>query len=756
MTAEHGVGSHDIGRGLPRGSSDRVKPLNEYGRAHADAKITVEREKTLGKILTTQRNIVKSTLGIPLDTPLRRIPAVQRRQIETLVGEDPHFIEARDELVTSYSTMVHTVSINYRNSGIPRDQLEATGYLGLVSAAEWHDPESGEFGAYASKWVNGEMLQEIRHETYEKKNWRDLKKRTILREVREALEQQLQTSPTLDQIVEKAKEQDVVLDRDEAAFLLYSGVFSRPGSVPHYADETADSIVISDPSVDVESEAITSAMLATALGALSVDQKEIVLAYYGGKTITAIAEESGRGVGTVNRIIQSSLRKMRDELGIEDAQEHATAASLESDVTLPEFPIFTQPNEKDIPLPEKSGLRIVDPNALVPEYPTFSEGEVTALWFDAFGNAKEKFPHFDDARKLFVGSAVLADLRSGKSTVQQLLASRLDQSQLEALSSPEATAYPGQPHTDHQHLQAQWQEDVQAVLKTLHAFVTVDATLATGDVTVQSLHTIQEYGERLYVLAHLYASAEKVLESKGAESLGNRRKEVLTRYMQEQTSTWDARRLAIDELATRTQLVNLVNGEARRVARVYNVPAEKANQPLCPLPEMTDLLTKQGMQGKPRSKSVGSVKEPSSLDARPRKGIDATTILRRQQAAEHQAMLAALVSQHPGSTYGEIRAMVEASGSPMAPATIEKHLREMGCVTKEKIDGHVKLYPNEPVVVAEALDDFIPVSDEFQYDDEAAAVDDTGTTYTDDESIPIYEHVITEMPKRDGFDEYLE
>lgn len=95
---------------------------------------------------------------------------VERTGKENSAGEEsdlpkPTLTPAQTELVESHLNLARGFAYNFfegRGRSLPRDELTGIAFLGLVKAAIRFEPEKGEFSAYASRTMEGEMLRAYR------------------------------------------------------------------------------------------------------------------------------------------------------------------------------------------------------------------------------------------------------------------------------------------------------------------------------------------------------------------------------------------------------------------------------------------------------------------------------------------------------------------------------------------------------------------------------------------------------------------
>lgn len=70
--------------------------------------------------------------------------------------------DAAEKLVASHLRMVVSVAYDFRNYGVPFDELIASGNMGLMQALQKFDPERGfRFSTYAMFWIRAEIYETI-------------------------------------------------------------------------------------------------------------------------------------------------------------------------------------------------------------------------------------------------------------------------------------------------------------------------------------------------------------------------------------------------------------------------------------------------------------------------------------------------------------------------------------------------------------------------------------------------------------------
>src|SRR6185503_9619944 len=75
-------------------------------------------------------------------------------------GGDP---APREQLVMRHSGLVRSIARRYHGRGLPLEDIEQTGYVGLIQAVDRYDPSRGvPLRAYAARTIDGEIMHLFR------------------------------------------------------------------------------------------------------------------------------------------------------------------------------------------------------------------------------------------------------------------------------------------------------------------------------------------------------------------------------------------------------------------------------------------------------------------------------------------------------------------------------------------------------------------------------------------------------------------
>ncbi|MBQ1484123.1 MAG: SigB/SigF/SigG family RNA polymerase sigma factor [Firmicutes bacterium] len=122
--------------------------------------------------------------------------------------------EKRNELVEKYLYMVDILIRKYLGKGVEYDDLYQVAALALVQAVERFDPDKGfEFSTFATPTIIGEIKKYFRDKQWSLKVPRRLKETAAkVQDARDSLENELQRSPTVQEIAEKTglSEEDII------------------------------------------------------------------------------------------------------------------------------------------------------------------------------------------------------------------------------------------------------------------------------------------------------------------------------------------------------------------------------------------------------------------------------------------------------------------------------------------------------------------------------------------------------------------
>jgi RNA polymerase sigma factor FliA len=235
--------------------------------------------------------------------------------------------EHRNQLVVFYAPLVTIVARRFGQRARSTDALEelcSFGRFGLIDAVErWDDSAGFQFATYATKRIQGAIIDELRREDFLPKRLRA--RVQIYHSTRDELEARLRRSPTVSEIAaELGIEITEAIDLcGEATTLTHLAPLSDSG-------EASGGRLLGaatpgpTPSEWVESEAMCDSVKA-ALRRLTERQRQVlVLFFLEGMAKSEVADVLGIGRSRVTQLVQQGLHNLRIELGLgtlDDAED---------------------------------------------------------------------------------------------------------------------------------------------------------------------------------------------------------------------------------------------------------------------------------------------------------------------------------------------------------------------------------------------------------------------------------------------------
>ncbi|HTU38417.1 MAG TPA: sigma-70 family RNA polymerase sigma factor [Acidimicrobiales bacterium] len=229
-------------------------------------------------------------------------------------------VEVRNRLVTFYAPLVTIVARRFAQRARSMESLEelySFGCFGLIDAVErWDASEGFKFATYATRRIQGAILDELRREDFLPKRLRA--RVQIYNVTRDDLTARLHRSPT---IKEMSQELGVPLNEaiklhDDAAVLthlapLVTGNEATEGRMLGAAVPTPSPAEHAETAETIES-------VKAALRRLTERQRQVlVLHFLEGMTKAEIADVLGVGRSRITQLMQQGLRNLQLELGVE-------------------------------------------------------------------------------------------------------------------------------------------------------------------------------------------------------------------------------------------------------------------------------------------------------------------------------------------------------------------------------------------------------------------------------------------------------
>ena len=226
---------------------------------------------------------------------------------------------ARDKLIVNHLSLVRYLASKFRNRGEPLEDLVQVGTIGLIKAIDRFDPNRGlEFTTYATPTIMGEIKRHFRDKGWSVRVPRRLQELSAkVSQVSEELTRELQRSPSIDEIAERAGTSvEDVLEAIESSSA-YSSVPLEGGSdseedassvIDHFATEDTDLMSSDDRMV-----------LEDAIRDFSAREKDIIrMRFEEGLTQVEIAERLGVSQVQVSRLLRRTLARLHDKIGAGD------------------------------------------------------------------------------------------------------------------------------------------------------------------------------------------------------------------------------------------------------------------------------------------------------------------------------------------------------------------------------------------------------------------------------------------------------
>jgi len=225
----------------------------------------------------------------------------------------------RDQLVMRHSGLVRSIARRYHGRGLPLEDIEQTGYVGLIQAVDRYDPSRGvPLRAYAARTIDGEIMHLFRDRGWAvrvPRSLQDLSRRVAA--VRERMGHKLGRSPSLEELAEATGESEEPISEAIAAG---GASTAEPLVEPDAASENAAGEGLPAGRVLASEEPGFAAtedrdLLERAMRALPPRERRIVgLRVYHDLTQAEIAARTGISQMHVSRLLRGSLETIADEI----------------------------------------------------------------------------------------------------------------------------------------------------------------------------------------------------------------------------------------------------------------------------------------------------------------------------------------------------------------------------------------------------------------------------------------------------------
>jgi RNA polymerase primary sigma factor len=226
--------------------------------------------------------------------------------------------EALDQLVKCNLSFVAKVASEYRNLGIPFEDLLNEGNLGLIEAAQRFDPEkNNKFISYAIWWIRKSILKALCEKAHVvRMPYSQIKKFKEIRKAEEELERSLGRAPTREEVSEHLSKCLSKIDRVLQYGVHETSLDLRVGEDQDtpLADMLPDQQCASPEDRLLEEEAHVG--LGEVYGQLNAQQQTVIAYRYGvigGRALTL--QETGERIGVsrerVRQIENQAKERMR-------------------------------------------------------------------------------------------------------------------------------------------------------------------------------------------------------------------------------------------------------------------------------------------------------------------------------------------------------------------------------------------------------------------------------------------------------------
>jgi RNA polymerase sigma-B factor len=229
-------------------------------------------------------------------------------------------LQAREELIERYMSLVRSLARRYSYRGEQLDDLVQIGAIGLIKAIDRFDLDRGvELTTYATPNIIGEIKRHFRDKGWSVRVPRGLQELNVqVSKLIEQLTVQFGRSPTIAELAKAAGvEEEAVLEAMESG-RAYTSVSLSPGAGGSDEDGEVDpleSLGTEEHEYEVSED---RALLAPGFRVLDERERRILhLRFFQGLTQSQIAKEVGISQMHVSRLIRRSLEKIREEIAAE-------------------------------------------------------------------------------------------------------------------------------------------------------------------------------------------------------------------------------------------------------------------------------------------------------------------------------------------------------------------------------------------------------------------------------------------------------
>jgi len=225
-------------------------------------------------------------------------------------------LQAREQLIEQYMSLVRSLARRYSYRGEPLDDLVQIGAIGLIKAIDRFDLDRGvELTTYATPNIIGEIKRHFRDKGWSVRVPRGLQELNVqLSRLMEQLTVQYSRSPTIPELAKAAGvEEEEVLEALESG-RAYTSLSLSVGGGGGDDDELdpLESLGTEEHQYEVSED---RAVLAPGFKALDERERKILqLRFFEGLTQSQIAQQVGISQMHVSRLIRRSLEKIRETI----------------------------------------------------------------------------------------------------------------------------------------------------------------------------------------------------------------------------------------------------------------------------------------------------------------------------------------------------------------------------------------------------------------------------------------------------------
>jgi RNA polymerase sigma-B factor len=225
-------------------------------------------------------------------------------------------LQAREQLIEQYMSLVRSLARRYSYRGEPLDDLVQIGAIGLIKAIDRFDLERGvELTTYATPNIIGEIKRHFRDKGWSVRVPRGLQELNVqLSRLMEQLTVQLSRSPTIPELAKAAGvEEEEALEALESGRAYTSLSLSVGGGGGDDDDlDPLESLGTEEHQYEVSED---RAVLAPGFAVLNERERKILqLRFFEGLTQSQIAQQVGISQMHVSRLIRRSLEKIRETI----------------------------------------------------------------------------------------------------------------------------------------------------------------------------------------------------------------------------------------------------------------------------------------------------------------------------------------------------------------------------------------------------------------------------------------------------------